>query len=379
MKTVNELPCDYSGTLTVLLSGTDSGIICRSIMLLVILGTLPSSQDDLSVDVALHFWYSILYPSAYDSLVTRLVNEKIFPHFFEDKTKEESPLSLGPTSTLHVGFTEAAKPPLFQRFYEYSKTATRSRVDAEGIRGEYNRARSRPATKDCRDDILSHLDSSHRLAFARYREDGLLLPFGSTNRGHFDAFNPSLFSLEGRWLQHDLSDPLDGWQCVFYCIADRSSSLICNRTNDVLAGGKAHGTQSEDIYGCLYFYLSDQLREFRKRIRRFHIAFKVALGKPQDLASSIKSGSLTNIGVPPSIRFDRIDVDSAMDAPRYGVSTILDAWAPLLGEGKDAVLVGCFRVWPRVLTTWHETETSAQTRGQAELHVMSALTVRISL
>jgi hypothetical protein len=57
------------------------------------------------------------------------------------------------------------------------------------------------------------LRPAHRVAFHEFRRFGIVLPFGAMN-AHFNCPNLSLFSPEGKWLQTDYADPLEGWESV---------------------------------------------------------------------------------------------------------------------------------------------------------------------
>lgn len=82
----------------------------------------------------------------------------------------------------------------------------------------------------------------------------------------------------------------------------------------VLEAGKTHGALRADLFGCLYFYLADQLHEFAQRLSRFRIIFKMYNIDTSDLLRNIRSGAIHSIhGLPASIRFDRIDVSYTID------------------------------------------------------------------
>lgn len=56
IRTVNELPEDYAGELTLMLNDREPRTVIRNILLLIILGTVDS--DAQAAEVALHAWYS---------------------------------------------------------------------------------------------------------------------------------------------------------------------------------------------------------------------------------------------------------------------------------------------------------------------------------
>jgi hypothetical protein len=121
--------------------------------------------------------------------------------------------------------------------------------------------------------------------------------------------------------------------------------IISGSIDAVIKGGRAHGAQPEDIYGCLYFYLSDQLRLFAERIQLFHISFKVFSFEATMLSHAILDNGLVSYGLPASIRFDRIEVSNILDDNYVGIDGVLTAWAPLLAENNFATIVGYFMNW----------------------------------
>lgn len=113
----------------------------------------------------------------------------------------------------------------------------------------------------------------------------------------------------------------------------------------MIKAGKAHGALPEDIYGCLYFFLSDELRSFHRRLRQFHISFNLYDLDASELSRVIRNGSLTEDNVPASIRFDRIEVSNILDAHYVGLRDVLVHWAPLLTKSTTATILGYFMNW----------------------------------
>jgi hypothetical protein len=175
--------------------------------------------------------------------------------------------------------------------------------------------------------MYAGLKPSHRVAFQEYRRFGIVLPFGAMN-AHFNSPNRSLFSPTGSWLQTDYADPLEGWDI-----------------DKVLEIGRSCGAQSEDVYGCLYFFLSDQLRKFAKRIRENNISFHITGFDARALPRKIRDDVLSVIGIPASVRFDRIHVSNILDANYVGIEGVLSGWAPFLNNSPTAVIVGYFMNW----------------------------------
>ena len=115
---------------------------------------------------------------------------------------------------------------------------------------------------------------------------------------------------------------------------------------EVIKVGKAYGAQAEDIYGCFYFFLSQELRTFSRRLRQFQIAFKVYCAEACQLSLSIQDNILSEHGLPASIRFDRIEVSNILDANYIGMRAVLTHWEPLLVDTGSAAIVGYFMNWP---------------------------------
>lgn len=113
----------------------------------------------------------------------------------------------------------------------------------------------------------------------------------------------------------------------------------------MVASGKEHGVTPEDIYGCLYFYLSAQLRSFQQRLRSFSISFKFFSMDATDLARLTRGGTMANYGIPPSVRFDRIFVSNIFDLVYVGLRAVLESWAPFLSNTPSAAIVGYLMNW----------------------------------
>jgi hypothetical protein len=109
--------------------------------------------------------------------------------------------------------------------------------------------------------------------------------------------------------------------------------------------GKAHGAHAEDIYGCLYFFLSEQLRGVADRLQTTSTSFFVQMLDACDLGRKIRDGSLAADGIPSSIRFDRIEVSNIIDADYVGLNNVLTSWSPLLCDNCTAAIVGYFMNW----------------------------------
>ncbi|PPQ79343.1 hypothetical protein CVT26_007458 [Gymnopilus dilepis] len=312
--TINSLPVHYTGSSKIFVNDGTMHVVCRNLVLLLIIGNI--SDEVLAADMALHFWYSTFMPSEYRLQISLLLGK-----FLEEWLSAEggATISLGPTSKMFVCLSDGAKK-YFLHFISQAFTVG-------DIQEAYDQARLLPSRRDNRDRMYAGLRPSHRVAFQEFRRFGIVLPFGAAN-AHFNVPNVSLFSFDGKWLQTDYADPLEGWNI-----------------RSVIEAGRTCGAQVEDIYGCLYFYLSAQLQQFTRRLRTFNLSFTMTSFDARAVPAGIHKGVFAKYNLPPSVRFDRIEVSNILDANYVGLDGVLTNWGPLLAEGRDAAVVGYFMNW----------------------------------
>ncbi|KDQ54024.1 hypothetical protein JAAARDRAFT_38617 [Jaapia argillacea MUCL 33604] len=311
LRTINTLPEDYSGQLTFLMNDRDPHVMLRNLVLLLVLGTTAS--ETVAAEVALHTWYSVSVPTE-NSFYTSATMSPFLSDMRQDGIFS---VPLGPNSTLS-GKMEPAMVFLLSGMSNSSYTATNAQ-------DEYQRIRFASSSRDRLHRLYSGLESSHRLAFQEYHRSGLVLPFGAFN-AHFNTPNRLLFSSEGRRLQNEHVDPLDSWDI-----------------REVMKAGRIHGAHPSDVYGCLYFYLSDQLRKFARRLRQFRVSFLLFNRDARELSRQVGANVLSKLNIPRS--FDRIDVSNILDTEYVGISGVLSSWGPLLKDTKHATMLGYFMNW----------------------------------
>jgi len=113
----------------------------------------------------------------------------------------------------------------------------------------------------------------------------------------------------------------------------------------IVETGKAHGAHSEDIYGCLYFFLSTELRTLAKRLKTFSSSFTILNSDARLLPGIICDNPLPELNLPSSIKFDRIEVSNILDGNYVGLRDVLTLWAPLLQDGTSSAIIGYFMNW----------------------------------
>ncbi|KAF8888208.1 hypothetical protein CPB85DRAFT_1553245 [Mucidula mucida] len=98
----------------------------------------------------------------------------------------------------------------------------------------------------------------------------------------------------------------------------------------MLKSGVEHGTTEEDIMGCLYFHVKDQLVMFCERLRRFRMSIWMYDEDAVKLSNRCQPPCVSNI----------------MDTNYVGIPKVLETWGPLLNRRyKDSVLIGSFINW----------------------------------
>lgn len=199
MRTLNCLPSNYSGNLEILLNDHNVPIVCRNIVILLILGTIPDKT--VAADIALHFWYSVFMPEEHCISISAIIALSMKRAY--DQGFGSLVIPLGQNSSLTCTITK----PMSIFFGHYISTS----FSVQEIQGQYDKVRNAPSRGDYRDRMYAALRPSHRVAFRQFRQFGLVLPCGAPN-SHFNSPNLSLFSLEGEWLETDYADPLEGWE-----------------------------------------------------------------------------------------------------------------------------------------------------------------------
>jgi hypothetical protein len=120
--------------------------------------------------------------------------------------------------------------------------------------------------------------------------------------------------------------------------------LECFSIDAVLQTGQRHGVLRGDLYGCLYFYLQEQLHAFAERLSFFNATFYVFCMDTRQLAQEVRDGTLAHL-VPPTATFDRIEVSNIFDTEYVGIPGVIESWGPFLKTSTDAAIVGSFMNW----------------------------------
>ncbi|KAG7446102.1 uncharacterized protein BT62DRAFT_895493 [Guyanagaster necrorhizus] len=321
VRTVNELPEDYIGTLKIVLNDKNPMAVCRNLMILTILGIVEDVEE--AAEHALHFWYSVFQPLSY--------RDHVFPLFSDAPTFQHldgTPACLTSTTTVYMRWDTDTT-------YFLISLLAGDEIEFPQAKNALSRTMYAPERIDHRERYYASLRPSHRVAFDAWRRSGILLPFGAM-KDHMYVPNRWLFSRQGNLLLYDSSSPLKGWDY-----------------NEVVKAGRAHGTTDDDLMGGMFFYVKDQLVEFSKRLRKFKVHIYSYDKDARDLPAILKR----DVSSPKS--FDRIETSNITDKNYVGLS-ILSDWGPLLNEANpNAAIIGLFMNW----TAWKRAGEAASSKA----------------
>lgn len=185
VKTMAQLPASCDQPIKITMNDRDLDIVARNAIMLLVAFTADSQNE--AIDCMIHIWYSA-FIRKYD---LDILQQRIRPLIEKvcDKIKDKPANSaLGKTWTfgqrsLRLVLEKSTWDSLLS-FIEVPEGLTIEK--ANEIRTAVTLAESRV---DYRDRHFLFLSSSHRVARHRFRQDGLLLPFGAP-RSEFQQPNP---------------------------------------------------------------------------------------------------------------------------------------------------------------------------------------------
>jgi hypothetical protein len=257
VKTINSLPETYSGCLDFHLNDKEEMVVARNIILVIIAFNFPPNEACV---IMVHLWYSAFLPKD----LLQAVQSKIVPPLQEllNFTQEEPTKLLKKTFSYHnVTLTATLSRSAWEKILSNFKCSSSvSFSEASALRRSVTMAEHR---QDYVDRALFRLPPPWRLAHMRFREDGVLLPFGAA-RDEFNTPNPyvsfseknqefqfliiysTLFQDTELWPMADYADPLDGWAL-----------------GEILQ--TSYGAEN-DIYGQLHQHVIGFLRKFCEKL-----------------------------------------------------------------------------------------------------------------
>lgn len=258
VQTVNALPEDYSGHLTIMLNDLDGIVVGRNLLLLAVLGSIDDHSQ--AAEIALHLWYSAFLRQTHVAILSRIIWDMLHQMVEGDSftlklweqhlTADAVHFKLGEHSLLKSALSripEIVDPSIpngslycaqmhLMDFHKFN-------LEVKGDDMESARQQALKSMRDvrydscCIDHVLFDLSSinrqkrrfnssradyhdrqscyleepSHRLANLKFRKSGIVLPFGAAD-GDFNIPNRTIFSSDGKWLSEDSADPLGSWK-----------------------------------------------------------------------------------------------------------------------------------------------------------------------
>ncbi|KEY75023.1 hypothetical protein S7711_01362 [Stachybotrys chartarum IBT 7711] len=333
VKTIAQIPSKYNHSVHVTINDRDPEIVVRNVILLLI--ALVVEDPDEAVECIIHVWYSTLVRKSDIDLLQFCIRPLVEAVCEKVKDKRSDTIlvktwSFGQRS-LRVALDKASWARLLSSL-DIPEGLTMDR--ARETRAAIMMAESR---KDYRARQLVCQSPSHRLALHKFRQDGLLLPFGTPRRDFLEP-NPTFFQSDKTWPMKDNADPREGW----------SPEEVAKTSS---------GPAAADIYGKLFYHIRSTLHSFLSRLDTMDLCFELFQLDVLDLPKHLKSKT-----------FSRIEVSNVADAGWLGIRGTLASMIPLLQDTLDnphATLITLF------MNAVDETLTDEDRRSVMTLNSMS--------
>lgn len=311
-------------------------VVVRNVIITLL--ALAAPDDARTVECMLHVWYSAFITSQ----DVDLLREKVHPLVLavvDSPANAHMPAMANLAHTWKFGSNtcrlEMEKGAWIFLKFSLSVAHGLSFQDAQHRRSSVTLANER---RDYFDRFYNEQSPSARVCMQRYREDGLLLPFGA-ERSEFKVPNPyaehphqgaytstdktlrTFFQLlpqyfgVHKWPLNDGASPLSGWD-----LQELVSSNLGPATND--------------IYGKLHHHVKHKLSKFVARLQTQKFAFHFLNVDADELCQCLGDQ-----------RFDRIESANIADNCYLGVGRVLEALGPLLRGSKhnpNATLITLF-------------------------------------
>ncbi|PFH56608.1 hypothetical protein XA68_16257 [Ophiocordyceps unilateralis] len=256
VKTLSDVPETIHQQLHVVVNDGDFDVVARNVILLLL--AFDGFRDEASsvasiIEAIIHVWYSAFIPQTVfsrlqqrvkpliDDVCSRLASEN--PDLVIRKSWEASN---GASLNLVLRQEDWFR---LRQFVNLPDGLTKE--EASRIRAAVTLA---PERADYRDRWnYKEATPFMRIAKQRFREDGLLLPFGHPRLG-FDIPNPTLFQSK-TWTLHDQADPTGGWT--------------------ISAVGQRSWPAPGDWYGKLVAHLTMLLDKFITKLGKNFVCFQL--------------------------------------------------------------------------------------------------------
>ncbi|KAG6915707.1 hypothetical protein DXG01_010301 [Tephrocybe rancida] len=311
IRTITSLPAGYQGQCDILFNDLNPLVVGHNVVVLWALLN-PTLTEDEAVELAIHLMYSsMLTPAMENFLLTSLD----VVHGLTDGRSTSIPVNGRGTLNVFLG----------PKYLDVTKEMLQAKYGQRIAKHAYKSVMWSPERQDYTDRFLNGLEAGHRLSFLHHRASGILAPFSLDVSG-FTEPNRLLYTPKGEWLLRDDATPLQGWDMSL-----------------VFAYGQRYGVDRADAYGCLFFYLKNELSTFAKRLRGCRINITMTMADATALPKAIAAHTLPPFS--PGC-FDRIETSNLADY--ISAPSILRGWAPFLNRGnKCASILINFMNWQK--------------------------------
>ncbi|KAJ5501693.1 hypothetical protein N7453_006510 [Penicillium expansum] len=308
VKTISEIPQAFAQRIDVTLNDRDFHIVARNtIMLLFCLTALEitsiSPGGFTNAESLIHLWYSASLP---EDIITQLAS-RVKP-LFTEVCGQISTKATGEIVERTWNFSHNRSLRLALKKEEWYRLEALCEVPSDLTQQKAFHIRTAttlaPERRDFRDRwYFKDATPSIRVLKQKFREDGLLLPFGHDRTG-FDHPNPTFYLPPFVWPMDDKAEPLDGWPI---------REVVRVRT-----------MAKEDLYGKLYIYLQRVFQKFLDHLARIEINFELLNMDAIQLPETLQENKYT-----------RIEVSNITDAGYLGTRETLRLLSPLLQSPHD--------------------------------------------
>lgn len=178
------MPIGHAGLVSVTMNDTDLGVVARNAILLLTAFTVKDKGQ--AAECMIHVWYSAMLTKEHIELLHEL--HGMISEVCDNIKGGPSGASHGKTwafgrGSLRLALTKEAWSSLLSYFDNTRKVSSKQ---AQELRTRVTMAKER---KDHRERSLIRFPAARRICALRFREDGVLLPFGHS-RHPFDQPNP---------------------------------------------------------------------------------------------------------------------------------------------------------------------------------------------
>ncbi|KAL8392720.1 hypothetical protein RB595_002781 [Gaeumannomyces hyphopodioides] len=299
---ISQLPGEYKHSAAVVLNDISPEVVARNAIFLLIFAT--AEDKDVAAECVLHLFYSTFVAESH----MQILKSKVQPLVREvcEKTSAKTPDAvLAKTWTFGVQGDTKVRLVLTRRQWLDLLAMLEAPRNLEPARAKALRDRvvNAPERVDYRERHMFRQVPNSRMAYEKFRSDGILLPFGASRAG-FLVPNPTIFGEKEGWPMQDSADPCAGW-----------SLPVVLRSQKGLAKG--------DRYGALYEYVLERFCEFHDQLAVRKVSFELHCVDARLLK-----------GLVGDRKFDRIDTSNISDENYVGIAETLGVLGPLLKSSE---------------------------------------------